>query len=135
MEAGAPVWIELTVPLRWPDADQLGHVNHAVYLTLMSEARDRLGVAGIGPHAMEQLVVVRMEIEWLAEVRLADREVTARSRLLRIGTSSLRTQDEIARPDGVVAARAEAVLVLTDRDTVKSRPFTAGERAGLERLL
>ena len=99
-----PTWIERRVDLRWHDADQLGHVNHTLYLSFMSEARDRLGV-------------------------------TARSSLLRVGTSSIRTADEVVRPDGVVAARAEAVTVVTDRVAVRSRPFTPAERAALEALL
>ena len=129
------VWVTKAIPLRWQDADLLGHVNHTLYLAYMSEARDRLGVAGVGPHGMAELVVAHMEIDWLAEARLADEHVIARSRLLRIGTSSFRTHDEVLRPDGTLAARAEAVLVITDRDTVASRPLTPDERAGLERLL
>jgi acyl-CoA thioester hydrolase len=129
------VWVERHVPLRWNDADQLGHINHTLYLAYMSEARDRLGVVGMGQHSMAELVLARIEIDYLAEARLADEWVTARSRLLRIGNSSIRTLDEVVRPDGTVAARAESVSVMTDRDAVRSRPFTAEERAGLEALL
>lgn len=131
----APIWIERRVDLRWHDADQLGHVNHTLYLSYMSEARDRLGVTALGPRAMEEFVVARIEIDYLAEVRLADEWVTARSRLLRVGTSSIRTADEVVRPDGTVAAHAESVSVLTDRAALRSRPFTAEERAALEGLL
>ena len=132
---GGPTWIERRVDLRWHDADQLGHVNHTLYLSFMSEARDRLGVTALGPEAMEGFVVARIEIDYLAEVRLLDEWVTARSSLLRVGNSSIRTADEVVRPDGVVAARAEAVSVLTDRVALKSRPFTPGERVALEALL
>lgn len=128
-------WIERRVPLRWNDADQLGHINHALYLSYMSEARDRLGVAALGPRAVEEFVVAHIEVDYLAEARLVDEWVTARSRLLRIGNSSIRTQDEVVRPDGVVAVRAEAVSVITDREAVRSRPFSDDERAALEALL
>ena len=133
--ADGHVWVEKPIPLRWHDADMLGHVNHTLYLSFMSEARDRVGVLGLGPRGMEEFVLVHMEIDWVAEATLDDHELTARSRLLSIGTSSLRTYDEVVRPDGEVAARAETVLVATDRETVTSRPFTADERAALERLL
>ena len=137
MTAGmaGPTWIERRVDLRWHDADQLGHVNHTLYLSFMAEARDRLGVTALGPRAMAELVVVRIEIDYVSEVRLEHEWVTARSSLLRVGTSSIRTADEVVRPDGVVAARAEAVTVVTDRVAVRSRPFTAEERAALEALL
>lgn len=128
-------WIERLVPLRWNDADQLGHINHALYLSYMSEARDRLGVAALGPRALEEFVIAHIEVDYLAEARLADEWVTARSRLLQVGSSSIRTRDEVVRPDGVVAVRAEAVSVITDRDAVQSRPFTDGERSALEALL
>lgn len=133
--ADGHVWVQKRIPLRWQDADLLGHVNHTLYLAYMSEARDRLGVAGVGPRGMAEFVVVHMAIDWIAEARLADEWVDARSRLLKVGTSSIRTFDEVVRPDGTVAARAEAVLVMTDRDAVRSRPFTSEERAMLEQLL
>ena len=128
-------WIERRVPLRWNDADRLGHINHTLYLAYLSESRDRLGVAALGPRAVEEFVVARIEVDYLAEARLADEWVTARSRLLRVGNSSIRTLDEVVRPDGVVAVRAEAVSVMTDREAVRSRPFTVGERAALEAWL
>ena len=130
-----PTWIEQRITLRWNDIDLLGHVNHAVYLSYMGEARDRLGVRALGPGAMQELVIARLEIDYLAEARLSDEWVTARSRLLRIGTSSIRTADEVVRPDGTVVARAETVTVMTDRVALKSRPFTPEERLELEQLL
>ena len=132
---GESTWIERRVSLRWRDVDLLGHVNHALYLSFMSEARDRLGAAALGPRATEEFVVARIEIDYLSEVRLEQEWVTARSSLLRVGNSSIRTADEVVRPDGVVAARAEAVTVVTDRVALKSRPFTPAERAALEALL
>lgn len=133
--AVAPRWLEQRVSLRWNDADQLGHINHAVYLSYMSEARDRLCAAALGADSVHVLVTVRLEIDYIAEAVLADEWVTARSRLLRIGSSSLRTLDEVVRPNGEVAARAEAVTVMTDRATVSSRAWTAAERAALAEWL
>lgn len=130
-----PTWIEQRITLRWNDIDLLGHVNHAVYLSYLGEARDRLGVRALGSGAMQELVIARLEIDYLAEARLSDEWVTARSRLLRIGSSSIRTADEVVRPDGTVVARAETVTVMTDRVALKSRPFTPEERVELEKLL
>lgn len=126
-------WAEARVTLRWLDADQLGHVNHALFLTYMAESRYR--VDGGRMPAMTSLVTVRLEIDYLAEPHVDAGWVTARSRVLKVGTSSLRTLDEVVRPDGVVVARAETVSVMTDRDTARSRPFTAEERELLESLL
>jgi len=133
--AGGRRWCEHRVGLRWNDADQLGHINHTLYLSYMSESRDRLCTDALGARAVHELVTARIEIDYLLEARLEDEWVTARSRLLRVGSSSLRTLDEVVRPNGEVAARAESVTVMTDRASVRSRPFTAEERAGLERWL
>ena len=130
-----PLWFERRVGLRWNDADELGHVNHTLYLAYMAESRYRLGGDALGHAGMKEFVTVRIEVDYLAELYVADEWVTARSRLLHVGTSSIRTLDEIVRPDGVVAARAAAVSVMTDRTTARSRPLTAHERSILESLL
>ena len=130
-----PTWFERRVDLRWNDADELGHVNHTLHLAYMSESRYRIAEDTLGADGMKAFVTVRIEIDYLAELHLAHEWVTARSRLLHIGTSSIRTLDEVVRPDGVVAARAEAVSVMTDRATARSRPLSGHERSVLEALL
>ena len=67
------------------------------------------------------------------EITLADDSVIARCRLESIGTSSLRTFEEVVTRGGEVSASAEAVLVARDPETGRSRPLTDIERAALER--
>lgn len=119
---------EHPVSIRWRDMDALGHVNHAVFLTYLEEGRDA---------CFEQLfgdlhyVMVRLEIDMRAEIRLTDEEVIVRIAVERIGNSSLTTRETIHTGSGQLAAEARVVTVRWDPDARKSRPFTEAERAKL----
>jgi acyl-CoA thioesterase FadM len=58
--------------------------------------------------------------------------VVARVRLDSLGTSSVRTVEELTVPNGKVAAEAKAVLVACDEQR-RPRPLTDDERTVLER--
>jgi acyl-CoA thioesterase FadM len=49
----------------------------------------------------------------------------------RLGTSSIRTREEIATLHGELAARAESVMVARD-ESGRPRPLTDAERAALD---
>jgi acyl-CoA thioester hydrolase len=120
---------EHLVSLRWRDVDALGHVNHAVFLTYLEEGRDAFYVQALGrdPH----YVVVRVEIDLRAEVRLADRRLQVRVEVERVGTTSLTTRETVRTPAGVIAAEARVVTVLWDTSARTPIAFTAGDRARL----
>jgi acyl-CoA thioesterase FadM len=58
--------------------------------------------------------------------------VRARCALDSLGTSSVRTREEVVVGSGEVAAEAEAVLVARDPETRQPRPLTESERDRLE---
>jgi acyl-CoA thioester hydrolase len=120
---------EHQVSLRWRDVDALGHVNHAVFLTYLEEGRDAFYVQALDrdPH----YVVARVEIDWRAEIRLADRKLRVRIEVERVGTTSLTTRETVLTPAGVTAAEARVVTVLWDASDRKPMAFTEGERARL----
>ncbi len=121
---------EKRIPIRWRDMDAYGHVNNAVFLNYLEEARDEMvrRLFGRGEEEFDY-VVARVVIDFRLPLRHDDGEVVARCRVGRVGRSSLRTREEIVTGDGRLAAEAEAVLVALDRRNGKSRPLTAGERA------
>ena len=122
------------VPLRWSDMDAYGHVNNAVYLTYLEEARDEWLERALGEEgAAWDYVLARVEIDFRRELTQADDRLVVRCRLDSLGTASLRTREELLTLEGEVAAEAQAVLVARDRETRRSRPLTEGERAALER--
>lgn len=120
---------ERSVDVRWRDADALGHVNHAVFLTYLEEGRDAFYVQALGSDP--SYVVVRLEVDLRAEVRLSDQRVTVRIEVESLGTTSLTTRETIFVPSGEVAAEARVVTVRWDADQRKPVPFTETERRRL----
>jgi acyl-CoA thioester hydrolase len=129
--------IEIRLQIRWRDMDAYGHVNNAVYLTYLEEARDRWVQQVLGPVADDvwHFVLARVAIDYRNELKQSDREVVVRCGLEAIGRSSLRTREEIRKLDGTLSAEATSVIVPRDPTTGRSRPLTEAERAALEREL
>jgi acyl-CoA thioester hydrolase len=119
------------IEIRWRDCDPYGHVNHAVFLTYLEEVRDEWLIGAVGEDALGY-VVARVEIDYRRELTQQDDRVVARIRLDSLGTSSVRTVEELLVADGAVAAEAKAVLVACDEQH-RPRPLTAEERSVLER--
>lgn len=120
---------ERVVDVRWRDVDGLNHVNHAVFLTYLEEARDAFYAQIMGSDPI--YVVVRLEVNFRAQVRYPDRRVTVRVEVVQLGSTSLTTRETILTPSGDVAADARVVTVRWDADSHKPVPFTEAERARL----
>jgi acyl-CoA thioester hydrolase len=76
-------------------------------------------------------VVAHASIDYREEVTVGTREVLVETEIVAVGRSSVRLAQRILRPDGTVAAEAQAVLVAWDRTARASRPITEAERAAL----
>lgn len=128
---------EVRIPLRWRDMDGYGHVNNAVYLNFLEEARDAWVEEVLGPVADDvwHFVLARVAIDFRSELKQEDGEIVVRCRLGSIGRSSIRTREEIRKLDGTISAEAEAVIVPRDPTTGTSRSLTPEEREALEREL
>ena len=113
--------------------DNLGHVNNAVYLTYLEEARDEWVERVLGEGRSWDFVLARVEIDYRVELTQADGAVRACCGLGELGTSSVRTDEQLVKADGTLSAEAHAVLVARERGTGRSRPLTADERAAFER--
>lgn len=122
--------VEVTIPIRWRDVDNYGHVNNAVYLTFLEEARDRWVRQTLGPQV--DFVIVRIAIDYRRELSQDDDEVTVSCRGVGYGTSSIRTAEQIVAKEGWVAAESASVIVAHDADARSSRPLTDEERATLD---
>jgi acyl-CoA thioester hydrolase len=124
---------EKEIEIRWRDVDGYGHVNNAVFLTYLEEARDEWLERALGADGDAcDYVIARVEVDFRRELRLADDRIVSRCSLHSLGTSSVRTREELVTLDGEVAAEAEAVLVARDRETKRSRPLSEPERAALQ---
>ena len=132
MTDGGPVH-EKRIEIRWNDLDVYGHVNNAIYLTYLEEVRDEwLGRRLGDPDEIWNWVLARVEIDYRRELVLADDVAVASCRLDRVGNSSVTTREEVRTAGGELAAEARSVLVARDRESGRSRPLTAVERAAFE---
>jgi acyl-CoA thioester hydrolase len=123
--------LEKRIEIRWADLDSSRHVNNAVYLSYLEEVRTAWLGEALGVESVHDFVLVRVEIDYRRELTLADVTIVARCSLARVGTSSIRTVEEIVTLAGEVAAEAEAVVVARDPKTGSSRPLSDAERAAL----
>jgi acyl-CoA thioester hydrolase len=124
---------EKHVEIRWRDIDAYDHVNNAVYLTYLEECRDEWLERALGNAAgSSDFVIARIAIDYRRELRLEDKGVVVRCRLARIGTSSVRTEEEIRTIANELAAEAAAVIVARDPGTGGSRALRSTERKALE---
>jgi acyl-CoA thioester hydrolase len=124
---------EKRIEIRWRDLDAYNHVNNAVYLTYLEEARDEWLERSLGNDGSAWgYVLARVAIDFRRELTQDDDTVVASCSLARLGSSSVTTREELRTTGGELAAEAEAVLVALDRDAGKPRPLTESERIALE---
>ncbi|MFE0100298.1 acyl-CoA thioesterase [Streptomyces sp. NPDC059009] len=123
-------------PLRWSDMDAFGHVNNAVFLKYLEEARIdfmfRLKPADDdGPSFAGGSVVARHEIDYLRPLVHRHAPVTVESWVTKIGAASLTISYEV-KDEEQVYVRASTVVVPYDLRAQRPRRITAEERAVLE---
>lgn len=118
--------------VRFRDLDPMGHVNNAIYVTYLEQARAEYFEAVIGESLRDvPTVLVTVTIDYRAEITLGD-PVTVRLSVGDLGRSSIPMVYEI-RAGGDLAATAETVQVVVDesgdsrsipeewRDRIRSR--------------
>ncbi len=127
---------EVRIAIRWRDIDAYGHVNNAVYLNYLEEARDAW-VEDVLGHAGDtwDFVLARVAIDFRAELKLADEAVLVECALDSIGRASIGTREQVRKLDGTISAESASVLVPVDPATGRSRALSDDERAALEREL
>jgi acyl-CoA thioester hydrolase len=111
--------------VRFRDLDPMGHVNNAVFLTYIEQARV-IYLAEVGAATgLEDMnmIVARVEIDFKAPVRLGQ-ELEISVRASRFGTKSF-DLDYVLRVDGEVVAEAKSVQVAYDYDRREAVPLPA----------
>ncbi|HYY65242.1 MAG TPA: thioesterase family protein [Gaiellaceae bacterium] len=100
--------------VRFRDLDPMGHVNNAVFLTYIEQARVAFFATVGAATALEDmnLIVARVEIDFRAPVRLGQ-EVEISVRASRFGTKSF-DFDYVLHVDGEIVAEAKSVQVAYD---------------------
>jgi acyl-CoA thioester hydrolase len=129
----APMF-EYEVDVRFRDCDAFGHVNNAVYLTYLEQARIEAWHHLHGTSGLPQnLILARVEIDYRAPATLGDRLVV-RLQVAAVGTKSFTLACEIenVRTRELVAS-ARTVQVMYDYTGGKSIPIPPDIRERLEK--
>jgi acyl-CoA thioester hydrolase len=102
--------------VRFRDVDAMGHVNNAVFLTYLEEAR----ISFLLPLGAEvsSMILARVEIDFRAPLRTGD-EIEIGVRPARVGEKSFELE-YVVRIGDTVAAEAKTVIVSFDYETGRS---------------
>src|SRR5438132_1069780 len=121
--------------LRYGDTDRQGHVNNAVFATLLETGRVEMaypeGRALMDPGCA--FVIARLELAFIGEILWPGR-VDIGTRVKSIGRSSLRVEQALFQNERLVAW-AESVIVQVNEATRKSQAFSDEAIAKLKRLV
>ncbi|WP_370185085.1 acyl-CoA thioesterase [Rhodococcus wratislaviensis] len=120
----------ISVPLRWCDMDQFGHLYHATLVALLDEARSRwLGQLDLSDS--ENFVIARVDVSYKNEILYADGSLEVEIEAERIGSSSVTTRETVRTATSGVCAEATCTMVQWDTRTRSSKPINAGDRKAL----
>lgn len=102
--------------VRFRDVDSMDHVNNAVFLTYLEQAR----IAYLLPFGAEvaNMILARVEIDFRAPLRIGD-EIEIGVRPAGVGTKSFELEYEVRSGD-TVAAEAKTVIVSFDYESGRS---------------
>src|SRR6266576_5148953 len=117
--------------VRFRDLDPMGHVNNAVFLTYLEQARVAFFAEVGAATGLENMnmIVARVEIDFKAPVRLGQ-EVEVSVRASRFGTKSFDLDYEL-RVEGELVAVAKSVQVAYDYTLREPVPVPAEWREKL----
>jgi acyl-CoA thioester hydrolase len=97
------------------DLDVFGHVNNAVYLTYIENARLGYLREALGVESLEDLLVIlaKVRIDFRSRASLGE-VLEIGARVSRIGTKSFDVDHEVRGPDARLVAVASTTLVTFD---------------------
>jgi acyl-CoA thioester hydrolase len=112
----------MPIEVRWSDCDAFGHVNNAVYLTYLEQARFAYWHEVLPDVPFPGMIIARIEIDYRAQAYPRDR-LEVRAAVTEMRRSSYWIDYEIVRADGTVVARARSAQVFFDYSTQRPRPI------------
>jgi acyl-CoA thioester hydrolase len=126
-----PFTVPIVVSFR--DLDALGHVNNAVYLTYLEQARIGYGLQLLGGSDVADLTFILAEatVSYLRPAHFGD-ELLVGVRVSEIGTKSFVMDYGVQRrSDGELIARGRTVQVWYNYQTERSQPVPNSFRAAV----
>jgi acyl-CoA thioester hydrolase len=120
---------EVTIPLRWVDADAYGHVHHAAFLSLIEHARIVWLLRVLGSQAaIWDHATVKLTIDYRRELLVQHREVVCGFGVARVGRSSIELVERMDAPRGRRVADLRTVIVAWRPAEHGTRPLDEKER-------
>jgi acyl-CoA thioester hydrolase len=122
--------------LRYSDMDMQGHVNNAVFTTLLETGRASLLAhpsINAWDHKQYGYVIARLEVDYLAELRWPGK-VHIGTGIKSIGKSSVVLAQALFKGETCVAT-AQSVMVQVGKASHRPEPISEEARAILEGLL
>ncbi|POX47975.1 thioesterase [Streptomyces sp. Ru71] len=120
-------------PLRWSDMDAYGHVNNAVFLRYLEEARIDF-LSRRGKESKDGSVVARHEIDYKRQLVHRPTPVDVELWVSQIRAASFTVSYEVKDED-LVYVRASTVIVPFDFEAQRPRRITPEEREFLQQYL
>ncbi|MEU9476625.1 thioesterase family protein [Streptomyces sp. NPDC048191] len=118
-------------PLRWSDMDAYGHVNNAIFLRYLEEARiDFLSLRA--KESKQGSVVARHEIDYKRQLVHRPAPVDVELWVTQIRAASFTVSYEVKDADAIYV-KASTVVVPFDFETQRPRRITDAEREFLEK--
>lgn len=122
--------------VRWSDLDSYRHVNNVRFYDYLQEARLALMAPAAERGADFLWLLVRQDVEYLAQLNFRREPYAVRTAVQAIGNSSMTLTAEVIDPqDGTVFARGRSVIVCGDPATGRPMPVPAQGRDLLEAYL
>jgi acyl-CoA thioester hydrolase len=123
-------WTE--VSLRFGDTDAVGHINNAVFSTLLEQGRCTACFDGVSPLSEPgtMFVLASIKLDFLAEMHFPG---TARvgTKIISFGRTSLKLGQAIFL-NGTCCATSEDTMVLIDQNTRRPIPISDETRRKIE---
>ncbi|MGW1910846.1 acyl-CoA thioesterase [Streptomyces sp. NPDC002076] len=120
-------------PLRWADMDAYGHVNNAIFLRYLEEARiDFLSLRG--KESKQGSVVARHEIDYKRQLVHRPTPVDIELWVTQVRAASFTVTYEVKDAD-VIYVRASTTVVPFDFEAQRPRRITAEEREFLQQYM
>ncbi len=124
----------LTLRTRWSDEDNQSVLNNAVYLTLFEEGRHAyFSQLGLLRQAQFPFLLLQTNVRFLHPGR-GGQDVLLEMGTTSLGSSSIGQAYRVSDLDGTVWCEGEAVLVLVDESSGKSRPMDDDFRSAVAAL-
>ena len=122
-----------TQEVAFRDLDAFGHVNNAVYLTYLENARVTYMREVLGVESLDDLLVIvaSVAIDFRSRASLGE-TLEVGSRVTRVGEKSFDLDHEIRGADGRLVAEAHTVLVAFDYEKDGAMPIPADWRERIE---